>query len=83
LEPVRNRDNDIAFNAQKAEDLAAAHEAAVTALQNRVGVAEANISRGSGDGLGIAEDPYNPGTYVIADTSPLTEDPDNPGYYTF
>lgn len=82
-ELVKQGADVISHNAQTADDLIRAAQERADALAARLGVAEANISRGSGDGLGIAEDPYNPGTYFIADTSPLTEDPGNPGLYTF
>lgn len=82
-DPAKNGDNHIAHNAQRAQELIAAGQAAAAALSARLGVAEANISAGMGGGPGISEDPLNPGTYFIADDSPITEDPDNPGLYTF
>lgn len=82
-ELVRGGDNVIADNAQVAQDLLAAQQAQLAATQTRLGVAEANIQAGGGTGPGIVEDPLNPGTYFIADDSPLLEDPEYPGYYVF
>lgn len=75
-ERIRNGDNVISDNAQKSQDLIASALA-------RLGQAEANISAGSGHGPGLSEDPANPGTYFMADTSPITPDPVTPGLYTF
>lgn len=53
----------------------------------RIGQAEANIAAGTGGtGAGVSEDPDNPGTYFIANTTPpgpIQPDPANPGLYTF
>lgn len=75
-ELVRGGDNVIADNAQKAQELFAS-------TLGRLGQAEANIQGGLGSGPGLSEDPLNPGTYFIADASPLTEDPLSPGLYNF
>ena len=75
-ELVRGGDNVIADNAQKAQEL-------LQSALDRIGVAEANISAGTGTGPGISEDPLNPGTYYIASDSPINEDPDYVGLYTF
>lgn len=89
-ELFRQGDNVIADNAQKAEDLIQARiaaqlaaAAALAATNARLGVAEANIQAGNGNGPGLSEDPLNPGTYFMADDSPITADPLNPGLYTF
>lgn len=82
-ELVKGGDNVIADNAQKAQDLLAAALAADAALATRLGQAEANINAGMGGGPGLTEDPLNPGTYFMADTSPIQEDPASPGLYTF
>lgn len=73
---VRAGDNAIADNAQRAQELLASTLA-------RLGQAEANIRGGLGDGPGLIEDPDNPGTYFMTDTSPITPDPENPGLYNF
>ena len=75
-ELVRGGDNVIADNAQKAEELLAS-------TLGRLGQAEANINAGLNGGHGLSEDPLNPGTYFMADTSPLAEDPASPGLYNF
>jgi hypothetical protein len=75
-ELVRGGDNVIADNAQKAQDL-------LNNALGRLGVAEATIKGGLGVDIGLSEDPLAPGTYFMADTSPITEDPDNAGLYTF
>lgn len=75
-ERVKDGENAIAHNAQTAQTLFA------SAL-GRLGQAEADIRGGLGDGPGLYEDPVNPGTYFMADASPLTEDPDEPGLYNF
>lgn len=93
-DPVRNGDNVIAANAANAQEVAAAlaaqaalnkaaAEATANALAARLGQAEANIQAGNGDGPGLTEDPLNPGTYFMADTSPIQPDPVTPGLYTF
>ena len=93
-EPVRGGDNVIAANGWKAQDLikstqdqvvanAAAAQATANSLATRLGQAEANIRGGLGDGPGLIEDPLNPGTYFMADTSPIQPDPDNTGLYLF
>jgi len=93
-EPLRGGDNVIAANAQKAQELikaaqdliaanAAAAAAADNSLATRLGQAEANMQAGNGDGPGLTEDPLNPGTYFMADTSPIQPDPVTPGLYTF
>ena len=74
---------DISFNAQKTDDLITASLAAQAAIAARLGVAEANIKGGLGTDIGLSEDPLNPGTYFMADTSPIQPDPGNPGLYTF
>jgi hypothetical protein len=74
---------DIAFNAQKADDHRTDSLAAQAALAARLGVAEANIKGGLGTDIGLSEDPLAPGTYFMADTSPIQPDPANPGLYTF
>jgi hypothetical protein len=81
--PDRNGDNEIAANAQKAQEILAAALSAQAALEGRVGQAEANIRGGLGDGPGLTEDPLNPGTYFMADTSPIQEDPTYTGLYNF
>jgi len=70
-EAVRNGDNVIADNAQKAEDVLA------YAL-GRIGQAEANAG---GVTHGLTEDLTRPGTYFIASDSPIQPDPANPGFY--
>lgn len=80
---AKQGDNHIAHNAQRAQELIAAGQAAAAALAARLGQAEANINAGNGNGPGLTEDPLNPGTYFIASDSPINEDPDNPGFYTF
>jgi hypothetical protein len=82
-DPAKNGDNHIAHNAQKNQEHIAALTAALAQANARLGVAEANIRGGLGTDLGLSEDPLNPGTYFMADTSPITEDPANPGLYTF
>jgi hypothetical protein len=66
LEPVRNGDNDIAFNAQKAEDLAAAHEATQASLSSRLGTLE-HVAFEAG-AIPLIEDPADPGFYLIGGT---------------
>lgn len=73
---IRAGDNAIADNAQRAQDL-------LSSTLARLGQAEANIQGGLGDGPGLIEDPMNPGTYFMTDTSPITEDPAHPGLYNF
>ncbi|CAN7465367.1 hypothetical protein LJR013_003182 [Pseudarthrobacter oxydans] len=73
----------ITLNAQRSDELFTAAQTQLAAVQARIGVAEANIDAGTGGGPGLVEDPLNPGTYFMADTSPITEDPANPGLYTF
>jgi len=75
-EKLRNGDNVIADNAQKAEDI-------LQAVNARLGVAEANINAGMGGGPGLSEDPLAPGMYFMSDTSPIAPDPAYPGLYTF
>lgn len=82
-ELFKSGDNVISHNAQKSEEHVASLNASLAALQGRMGQAEANINAGMGGGPGLTEDPLNPGTYFMADDSPITEDPDNPGLYTF
>ena len=82
-ELARNGENDIAHNARKTDALHTATLAAQANLNARLGRAEANINAGTGGGPGLVEDPLNPGTYFMADDSPLTEDPAAPGFYTF
>jgi len=74
---------DVSYNAQKTDDLITATLAVQSNLAARLGRAEANIQAGNGNGPGLVEDPLNPGTYFMADDSPLFEDPDAPGFYTF
>ncbi|WP_422758303.1 hypothetical protein [Paenarthrobacter sp. C1] len=71
-DPVRNGDNIIGHNAQRAQDL---HEHTLT----RLGMAEAMINAGAG-GVGLSEDPLHPGLYYFAGPS-FTADPDHPGLY--
>ena len=73
-ESIRNGNDIISDNAQKAQEL-------LTNALNRIGTAEANINAGSGNGPGLVEDPLNPGTYFIASGSPIIEDPSDPGFY--
>ena len=80
-ERVREGDNVIASNAQKADDLFAAREAADLALAARVGIAEAKIDAGAG-GVGLSADPDRPGLYYFAGPT-ITPDPANPGLFTF
>lgn len=75
-ERVKQGDNVISDNAQKSQDL-------IAAAFSRLGQAEANISAGNGTGPGLSEDPLNPGTYFMANASPITPDPVTPGLYTF
>lgn len=75
-ELVRGGDNAIADNAQRAQELLASTLA-------RLGQAEANIQAGLGDGVGLMEDPDNPGTYFMTSTSTFAEDPAYPGLYNF
>lgn len=82
-ELVRGGDNVIADNAQKAQEHVASLLAALASAQARLGVAEANIRGGLGIDLGLSEDPVNPGTYFMADASPITEDPTHTGLYNF
>jgi hypothetical protein len=82
-ELARNGENDIAHNAQKTDDLITAALNAQAALAGRLGQAEANIRGGLGTDIGLSEDPLNPGTYFMADASPIQPDPDAPGLYTF
>ena len=71
-DPVRNGDNVIAHNAQRAQDL---HKLTL----ERLGAAEALINAGAG-GAGLSEDPLHPGLYYFAGPS-FTADPDHPGLY--
>ena len=76
-ELIRGGDNAISDNAQKAQDV-------LNGVLGRLGQAEANINAGQGGGgVGLTEDPDNPGTYFMAATSPITADPVTPGLYTF
>jgi len=70
-DPVRNGDNHIADNAQRAEDVLAS-------VIGRIGQAEANAG---GVTHGLVEDLTRPGTYFIATDSPIQPDPANPGLY--
>jgi len=70
-ELLRNGDNVIAANAQKAEELLAQ-------AIGRIGQAEANAG---GVTHGLTEDLTRPGTYFIASDSPIQPDPANPGFY--
>jgi hypothetical protein len=72
-EPIRNGDNVISANAQKAQDLLAY-------VMGRVGVAEAAINAGAG-GPGLSADPLNPGLFYFAGPS-ITADPVYPGLYS-
>jgi hypothetical protein len=91
-EPVRNGDNDIAANAQAAQDLIAAAQATAVAnaaaaaaqdavLAGRIGVTEAKVDAGAG-GPGLSADPDNAGLYFFAGPS-IAPDPVTPGLYTF
>jgi len=80
-ERVKDGENVIAANAQKAEDLIAAREAAEIALSGRVGVAEAKIDAGAG-GVGLSADPDRPGLYYFAGPT-FAPDPAHPGLFTF
>ena len=75
----KNGDNVISANAQKADDLIKATQTTAASLAGRIGVAEAKINAGAG-GVGISEDPDNPGFYYFAGPS-FTADPADPGYY--
>jgi hypothetical protein len=80
-EPIRNGDNEIAANAQKAQDLIASAQATEAVLAGRIGVAEAKIDAGAG-GPGLSADPDNAGLYFFAGPA-FAPDPDNPGLFTF
>ena len=82
-ELVKNGAGVIGDNARKADADVTALQAQLQAATNRLGVAEATIKGGLGVDIGISEDPLAPGTYFMADTSPITEDPDHTGLYTF
>ena len=82
-ELFKSGDEVIAHNAQKADEHRAAALEAQAALAARLGQAEANIKGGLGTDIGLSEDPLNPGTYFMADTSPIQPDPATPGLYTF
>ena len=71
-DPIRNGDNVIANNATKAQDL-------IADANDRIGIAEAKIDAGAG-GVGLSEDPLNPGFYYFAGPC-FTADPADPGYY--
>lgn len=73
-ERVKTGDNDIAHNAQTAQELIAANQA-------RIGVAEAKINAGAG-GPGLSEDPDNAGLYYFAGPA-FAADPARPGLYLF
>jgi hypothetical protein len=75
-ELFKSGDETIAHNAGKNQE----H---IAGILSRLGTAEANIDAGMGGGPGLVEDPLNPGTYFMADSSPIAEDPFNPGLYTF
>lgn len=80
-EAVRNGDNVIADNAQKAQELIAAAQATEATLAGRIGVAEAAINAGAG-GPGLSADPDNAGLYFFAGPT-IAPDPVTPGLYTF
>ena len=80
-ERAKDGENVIAANAQKAQDLIAAGQAADAQLAARVGIAEAKIDAGAG-GVGLSADPDRPGLYYFAGPT-ITPDPANPGFYTF
>lgn len=82
-ELVRNGAEVIGDNARQTDEDVAALLAALATANARLGVAEANIRGGLGTDIGLSEDPLNPGTYFMADTSPIQEDPTQPGLYTF
>jgi len=82
-ELVRNGAGVIGDNARQTDEDVAALLAALATANARLGVAEATIKGGLGVDIGLSEDPLNPGTYFMADTSPITEDPFNAGLYTF
>lgn len=73
-ELVKNMDDVISTNAQKAQDLISSVRADIALLKANGG--------GGGGGSGFVEDPDNPGFYLVeASTVGLVEDPDNPGFY--
>lgn len=71
-ELFKKGDNVISDNAQKAQDLHAS-------TLGRLGAAEAALNAGAG-GVGLSEDPLNPGFYYFAGPS-FAADPADPGYY--
>lgn len=73
-ERVKDGENVIAHNAQKAQDLIAASQA-------RIGIAEAKVNAGAG-GPGLSEDPDRPGLYYFAGPA-FAADPAHPGLYNF
>lgn len=96
-ELVRNMDNEIAHNAQKAQDLITADRTRLTGVEGRAsslesratvveGVAtdaEARITlmEASGRPAGIAADSLNPGLYLLTPGGQITEDPEYPGFF--
>lgn len=73
-ELFKNGDDVISHNAQRAQDLIAANQAAI-------GLAEAKINAGAG-GPGLSADPDRPGLYYFAGPT-ITPDPINAGLFTF
>ncbi|NWL13498.1 hypothetical protein DM793_19730 [Paenarthrobacter nitroguajacolicus] len=71
-EPFRQGNDVISANAQKAQDL-------LSFTIGRLGAAEASLNAGAG-GVGLSEDPLNPGLYYFAGPS-FDADPINPGFY--
>jgi hypothetical protein len=69
---VRNGDNIMSANAQKAQDL---HASSLT----RIGLAEAALNAGAG-GPGLSADPINAGLYFFAGPT-IAPDPGHPGFY--
>jgi len=78
-ELVRNGDNVISDNAQKADDWIRAGQTKDQELAGRIGVAEAKLDAGAG-GIGLTEDPSSPGLYYFAGPT-FAADPANPGLY--
>ena len=73
-ERIKDGDNVIAHNAQRAHELIAANQA-------EIGIAKAKIDAGAG-GVGLSADPDRPGLYYFAGPT-IAPDPANPGLFTF
>lgn len=80
-DPLRNGDNIIADNAQKAQELIASAQTQDAVLAGRIGVTEAKVNAGAG-GPGLSADPDNAGLYFFAGPT-IAPDPVTPGLYTF